>query len=1254
MKKLLILTLLFAFIGIDISAQSWTPVNGRQRFNSGLGIPVRDTLSPNAADTSQMVIHPSDGVLYYRKNGWWIRASAPTDYVTIGTAQTITGAKIFNPTLTASGKMARSLLVRGLLTAAVDSDTLVGLDIQPVFNLNSKAGVQRRWLRVGGNYDDSSFSFIKLTNNGTGNNTGASIEWPFNQRIQATFSEGFRFYNRNGTDYWTATANTISWNIAPTLTSSVNNGEFNIKAENGTSSKIIHSVGGYHSFKVYTAPATFTEMVRINSSGLNLLNLSGSGTRMATISSTGLVGTAALPYTTGYIDSTFLPLSAGSGKPLTGTLFGTAINMNNNITANTFIKATGTASQIMLADGTVLDKTNIYTGDATFDTTGRVLTLPKVGGGSTSVIIPRGTSSGAEGITALSSSRTGNLVTVSGDNGSSTVFTIRDADSASLVKFSDTAAILAGRWLPNRSKDSIAVLRTLINTKGSGNGTVTSVATNTGSGITGGTITSSGTIAADTANVLSTKANVTASLLAYTTISRFLDSLTNVQARIQTKQPLGNYITFADSSIILAGRWLPNRTADSIATMRALANSKQPIGNYLTFADSTAILAGRWLPNRSADSIAAIRALANTKGVGTVTSVAASAGTGISISGSPITSSGTITITNTAPDQTVTLTGGTGISVSGTYPNFTVTNSSPSSGGTVTSVGLSAPTGFTVSGTPVTSSGTLGLSFASGYSLPTDASQTNWNTAFNKRLSSASLSSSQLTLTLADASTVTASVPTFNQNTTGTAASLSAVLASNLGGAGATNGILKANGSGVVSAVVASDITSLISGTYLPLTAGSSFPLSGSLRSTVVNEFIQNIASGTTRKFIEITNDGAQFYAGAGGSGASTIFTGGAAYGSIVGSGNNTEFGIGTNAIVRYSISGSGNHDFKSGTATFGGLINGTSASFTLNQNATTRVEVTNTDVTNVNSRSSFRATSGTVLGSLIAINGSGTFIGSESNHSAQIFTNGISRIIVAETGQTLIGVSPPSNNGIDALQVAGSGLFTKATFNGGSEEIKFIPTASGTYGSANFMRWYRADAATTRAFIGYGSGNDQRFQIATTESNGSVEFYSGAGTLALTISSNQAITASSSITAPSFIRSGGTSSQAMQADGSVLTLLATTYTPTMTGVANTTAITNGQATYTRIGNIVTVSGFMEVTYTSVETETVIGISLPVSSNFTSYDQLSGNGSIREDTFFPAQIEADATNDRATIRFYPFFGSGTARKVSFSFQYRII
>jgi len=80
-----------------------------------------------------------------------------------------------------------------------------------------------------------------------------------------------------------------------------------------------------------------------------------------------------------------------------------------------------------------------------------------------------------------------------------------------------------------------------------------------------------------------------------------------------------------------------------------------------------------------------------------VNSLAAS--TGISVSGS----TGAVTVTNTAPDQTVVLTAGTGISTSGTYPNFTITNTSPSSGGTVTSVTGTAPVVSSGGNTPAIS-----------------------------------------------------------------------------------------------------------------------------------------------------------------------------------------------------------------------------------------------------------------------------------------------------------------------------------------------------------------------------------------------------------------------------------------------------------------------------------------------------------------------------------------------------------------------
>jgi hypothetical protein len=50
--------------------------------------------------------------------------------------------------------------------------------------------------------------------------------------------------------------------------------------------------------------------------------------------------------------------------------------------------------------------------------------------------------------------------------------------------------------------------------------------------------------------------------------------------------------------------------------------------------------------------------------------------------------------------------------------------------GTVTSVGLSVPTGLTVNNSPITSSGTLAITFTNGYSIPTITKQGQWDTAY--------------------------------------------------------------------------------------------------------------------------------------------------------------------------------------------------------------------------------------------------------------------------------------------------------------------------------------------------------------------------------------------------------------------------------------------------------------------------------------------------------------------------------------------
>lgn len=195
---------------------------------------------------------------------------------------------------------------------------------------------------------------------------------------------------------------------------------------------------------------------------------------------------------------------------------------------------------------------------------------------------------------------------------------------------------------------------------------------------------------------------------------------------------------------------------------------------------------------------------ANTLSIGTVTEGAAAA-----------------TITGTAPTQTLNLTipkgntGSTGsagaaatiavgtVTTGAPGSSASVTNSGTSSAavfditiprgdagagaGSVTSVALSAPAEFSVSGSPVTASGTL--TFAK-------ASQTaNYFWAAPNGASGAPVFRA----------IVAADIPTLNQNTSGTAAGLSATLAVGSGGTGATtlSGLVKGNGTSAFTAAAA-------------------------------------------------------------------------------------------------------------------------------------------------------------------------------------------------------------------------------------------------------------------------------------------------------------------------------------------------------------------------------------------------------------------------------------------------------------------
>lgn len=208
-----------------------------------------------------------------------------------------------------------------------------------------------------------------------------------------------------------------------------------------------------------------------------------------------------------------------------------------------------------------------------------------------------------------------------------------------------------------------------------------------------------------------------------------------------------------------------------------------------------------YLDSRARQALSAGTGISYSTSTGVITNsapdqtVALTAGTGISTSGTYP----NFTIANTAPDQTVALTASTGVAISGTYPNFTITNSAPDRTVSLTGAGTTTITGtypnFTISSSdqfqgtvtsvtgtsPVTSTGgtTPAIGLASGYG---DTQNPYASKTANFVLAAPNGTSGVPTFR----AIVAADIPTLNQNTTGTAANVTGVVAIANGGTGQT------------------------------------------------------------------------------------------------------------------------------------------------------------------------------------------------------------------------------------------------------------------------------------------------------------------------------------------------------------------------------------------------------------------------------------------------------------------------------------
>lgn len=146
-------------------------------------------------------------------------------------------------------------------------------------------------------------------------------------------------------------------------------------------------------------------------------------------------------------------------------------------------------------------------------------------------------------------------------------------------------------------------------------------------------------------------------------------------------------------------------------------------------------------------------------------------------------------------------------------------------------------------------------------------------------------------------------------------------------------------------------------------------------------------------------------------------------------------------------------------------------------------------------------------------------------------------------------------------------------------------------------------------------------------------------------------------------LRYGGvTGSYVLQAGSAVLLMKVATntwlvigeassgvYTPALTNGANVASSSAQVCQWSRVGNVVTVSGRVDVTPTAAaDTTTRVDLALPVPSNFANTFEAGGGGSAG---FRPVVVSSDVAGDRIVLQFQA--ASTSATVLSFTATYQV-
>jgi hypothetical protein len=210
-----------------------------------------------------------------------------------------------------------------------------------------------------------------------------------------------------------------------------------------------------------------------------------------------------------------------------------------------------------------------------------------------------------------------------------------------------------------------------------------------------------------------------------------------------------------------------------------------------------------------------------------------------------------------------------------------------------------------------------------------------------------------------------------------------------------------------------------------------------------------------------------------------------------------------------------------------------------------------------------------------------------------------------------------------------------------------------GGYAGLAFTSESATQDRNVGAFINYRkTGNDGRGELHFGTKTSTTSLADGVHAMKIYDGS---VTIDSTIVLPNLYT--GTSDTVLIIDNDVVqkkvlpVLESGTYTPVLTALSNVDVLVANECQYMRVGNVVTISGRIQVDATASATLTTVSCSLPIASTFTEESNLGGTGSYKASFSTNVIFSIYAGSNYAEFRAYPTTTGNML--VPFSFTYQI-